>query len=187
MQPWKWCTHHPRKQEESAAPQPCSGKELDTTRTLSILEQMFSRAVPHLHNRSAPLWQAQTDCVWHKSESVKSTQLATPALPWLWSVLCFWIPLPIKGNSAASLLLLGTRGKAAGWTGCCTVHLQTASNLWPCHFCTSLDLLGPLPVWALWLANFWKSGPCSASFDFYWTMSTFLTLCKQLAAILSPV
>lgn len=46
-----------------AAPQPISGKELDTIRTLPLPEQMFSRAAPHLHNRSAPLWRAQTDCV----------------------------------------------------------------------------------------------------------------------------
>lgn len=112
-----------------AAPQPISGKELDTIRTLPLPEQMFSRAAPHLHNRSAPLWRAQTDCVWHKSESLRSTQLATPAPPWLWSVLGLWIPPPKKGQFSCSSAAVGNRWEGS-WMGR-MLHRQSADSQQP--------------------------------------------------------
>lgn len=73
---------------------------------------VYSRTAPHLPNRSAPLCHAQTDCVWHKSDSVRRTHLPTPASPWLWSVLCLCIPLPRKGNSSAAV---GSRWEGWKW------------------------------------------------------------------------
>lgn len=77
---------------------------------------------------------------WHKSEPPGSTRLAAPALPCPRSMLRPWIPPPRKGNSAAPLLLLGNM-----WEGSWMLYsLQAAGYPWLCHFCTSLDLLGPL-------------------------------------------
>lgn len=128
MQPWKWCTHHLCKQEESSSSQPYLRKELDITRTLPLSEQMFSRTAPHLHNMSAPLWHAQTDCMGHKSESVRSTQLATSASPWLISSMSLEPPSK-KGWFSCSSAAVGNRweGRWMGWM----LHSQSADRQQP--------------------------------------------------------
>lgn len=89
MQPWKWWTHRPWQQEELSRSQPCSAKELDTTRTLPLPEQMLSRAAPHLPNSSAPLWML-TLTVCDTDQALLEAHRTTS--PWLWPVLCLRSP-----------------------------------------------------------------------------------------------